>query len=557
MCNTIKRGTSVKTEYVVLGIVALLGIVSLAGFFQSQSIATGVVVQGQQITNTVILTGLELNEPIGKDIRALTAYHLLALGDGRVVTGKAATDYQQSLRFQRPGIDGFVGGAVEFVEDEYGNVGNFLGFKDVIFEYEVSFSPGLQSDIEDGRLPDFEDRYLKLMGKTFVIVDSQVSGNAVRLTMFGPTGSVEFFDDSFLDNQFTRGVRINAQSIEAFVRIKALRSGGSLSIASIEYRLLADPRVGTDVYVPSRYGVRDFLRYPQGMLVNEFDILYGGMVGGPGVGAIPQRVSSNIVQFQPARTGYNLRFTNQRGQLYSIPLIDANGILTFGKDDRELVFRETGGFFIDRGDYLIVTNKNDVTGITNVLRYDQIDLGQGLIYFEDLAGGQHTGFFDKSTGDGNVGVGGYNYRFTVSLSAPHPLAVDLNMDGTIGSGTANIVILGGGILELGSPGSSTTVKLRTKRRLFDEPTTDEVTTILIFKSNGRLDLDISGLETFRDREGIDKGLTRFGALFLLESRYRPSRLTIEYPTGGRVGRTVGQAQGFVAITFERERLIKK
>ncbi len=235
-----------------------------------------------------------------------------------------------------------------------------------------------------------------------------------------------------------------------------------------------------------------------------------------------------LIAFIPGGGGYVLYFPNVMGKAYRVPLLDTDGGLHYGRGSSELHSRETGGFFIDKGDYLIVTSDSGASGITSVLRYASNDPTQRLAYFQDLAGGTYTAPYNEA-GLGALRVHGTQYLLAIDLSS-ESLSVDLSNDGALGTGSAHIRLLGGGLLELGTPSSSSaSVTLRTQRRFFNERGSDETSTFVFSPSYGRLDVTVASPRMLRDKDGLEKGLTTYGVFVVLDARRHPQRLFVAYP----------------------------
>ncbi len=559
-----------NSEILVFLVVTVFAVLSLAWFFDAGSINVFVTYVGNQVTDTIAITKLEINEPIGKQLPVLSSFHLLSLGAGSITTPRGRTKTTQTLSIRKTTGNTFTGGVIVFEEDENDVVSDFLKFSDQIFEYEITFEEGLRSKIEDGKLTNLHDRYLEMLGKTFAIIDTSVDTNSkkVSITLAGEGKTVEFRDTNYGDNNFVKGSLINSKNTEGNVKISATFDGENiLSISSIAYRPNILPKTGTNIYVPKNMGVRDFMRYPEGLIMDGFDIIYGGLLGTGTGSAVQARrpsgtvVSGNNIVFAPSGNGYNLQFTNTRGQNYNFRLFDRDGGIKYGKGSRDFIFSEGSGYFIAKGDSFLVQSENEVTGVSNILKYDGIDETQKVLFFEDMATGSVSTPYDAN-GNARLTVNGFSYDVAVDLTNTDNIKVDLNRDGTQNSGTADAVVLGGGILEFSAAsGTSANIVLRSKRRLFEERTSDETTTIQVSESDSRLDVDVSGLTMTRDKDGIDKGSTVYGALFLLDDRRDPSTLTIVYPGGKsrgsvRVGSTKGQQTGVVVVTFERFKLIQ-
>ncbi|MBI4016658.1 MAG: S-layer protein [Candidatus Aenigmarchaeota archaeon] len=147
----------------------------------------GVTVEGDAVAIGSTSDLLEINETIGSVRETLTEVDLDMLKGGQIVTDEGSTEYNQYLRFTS--ADAFGSGKVVFGEDERDRVGHYLFWNDgdQVFEWELEFEEGLESEIEGDDLDDLEDEDLLILGQPFVIVDTDliVTGGTgtTRLTL--------------------------------------------------------------------------------------------------------------------------------------------------------------------------------------------------------------------------------------------------------------------------------------------------------------------------------------------------------------------------------------
>lgn len=523
-------------------------------------------------TDTFIIKNIDIGDFMGKDIPVLTKNELKSLADGAVTTNAGRTNYSQYLLLQKNADNGFSGGSVLFGRDSSHKTGQYLFFEknSPLFEYALIFSSGLSSRVENNKLVDLENKYLNIMGKSFVIVRTfvDIQQKVIQLRLMGSEGIIDFEDRNYGDSGYSSGAKVNNKQVDAGVKIVAFYSNNRFTITEIRYSPYATTRGSGDVYVSERQGLRGRLKDGQAMLVPSLEIIYGGISGGSSV----QRVGSGeFVLFQPKGTDqYDLSFVNDLGISYDIPLITSDGGFKYGSSSKNLVFYEgnnNNDFNIVTGDYFVVNNKNDIHGVTNIIEYNGINYNDGTIYFFDVGSQDKKAVpFDKGTGFGYLNVFGNTYLFYVSSASDHKIVVDQNADGIIDGGEAKVVLRGGGRLDLGTGnipgGSAITLTLTTPKRLFAEPTTDELVTFTISKSGGDLDINVPNQDTislYHEREGFDKGMTRFGVYFLRDKRSKTSsQLVIEYPRSSvfTVSSAV-QGKAAVAVTLEREKYLRK
>ncbi|MBD3259363.1 hypothetical protein GF371_01905 [Candidatus Woesearchaeota archaeon] len=613
--------------------------------------STFLYANSQRERNTVVLTGLNLGEKIGREYPSLTEQDLSGLKSGIIHTQEGKTKYSQYLRFKAAD---FETGYFLHGEDNFGRVGDFLFWveDEPMFEYEVQFHEGFESRVRDNELIDIEDENLRMLDAIFNVVRAEIDPDRkeVELIMVGgkkdqllmregetkvltfggrrtvisvlyisdggreprvilrvngvdskpleqgdtasfPDGTflgvaevlpaeageeirdmvvlsggaggskIRLRDTDFTDNSFATGkVEVNGQNIEdgkVMILGQIYDNNQKFRISSIRYRLLAHAKGGGDVYVPPNHGLREYLFEPEGMLVDNFEIISGGIKGG-GTGT---RVPSNLIRLQPKGDDrYNLVFTNVRGQTYNIPFVTTENGFGYGYDKGTLHFQEGGGppvYPIARNDFFVATNRNDISGFTNVLRYTGYNSASNTLSFEDLASGSYSTVIDPATGEGNVVIGGQTYSVYVDTANPDaPIAVDLTGDNGWGD-EANVVVMGGGIIDLG-PGA---MRVTTLERMFDEPAGDEEISITIIDGGDYVNADVPDqadidmLEASGDEE---QGMSRYGVLVKVLERGGsddPDEIQLFYPVSGR--RAVGQAVGRVAVTLEREKLVAR
>lgn len=144
---------------------------------------------------------LELYEDIGTVRETLTGSDLEALKSYTMSTDKGTTPVNQFMRLQKQTTTGtftrtkLFSGSVGFLENDNDVSAEFLYFGDgdYVFEYELEFSEGLESDVVSGTLDDVEDETIWVLGKQFTIVDTAAtaaSGGPISLTLEMMGGAV-------------------------------------------------------------------------------------------------------------------------------------------------------------------------------------------------------------------------------------------------------------------------------------------------------------------------------------------------------------------------------
>ena len=529
-----------------------------------------VKIQGEPYYDTTVLKNLDINENLAADIPALTGTELRSLGEQIIATKEDTSRIIQVLRFASATGPSFQGGKITYTRDERGEVSDFLTFRsdEPMFEYEMIFSPGLKSRIEGNDLIDFEDERINILGGDFNLFKGELRGssqNIVEIKFIGDS-YIEFKDD-YTDDIFSSSVKVNGKRIDADVKIRGVKAGNKFILTSLIYRFEPNTKLGGDLYVPPRSGVKKHLREPEGFLTRNFEIIYGGLRSGKGITTTPRvspsRRGPGFDILAAGNDAYDLQFINNRGQRYKIPLMEvSNGGLQYGELRNPLKYVE-GSFNIDQGDYFIVTSREKTSGITNVIEYDGINFNNKKIFLRDLAGGSKEVYFDEN-GEGELSFGGTNYAFEVSPTSPHPISVDMNHNGNPTSGEAKIIFAGGPKLDLGSSniaGGAQSMSVTIPSKLFKgESKSDEVTSFTIVNDDGEINMVLSDQPTLDliSQAGYRTGMTNFGALWVLYDRHEPAELYVQFggaaPSVSTVSTVGGQAQGFVIVTLQLDDL---
>jgi len=550
-------------RHVPLGIFAIIAILGIATLMLSVTMVPEPSFMAVQFasyprppsgTGDTIVVRLDVGEFLGNEFESATEAQFAGLRSGTVHGKEINADYVQSLRFQE--IGKFNGCVVTFGRGETRKTGDFLQCNDYIFKYQVDFSPGLRSDVVNGELRALDGEDLFLLGDSYTIVDTDVNlaSNSLEIRMFGGFGVVDLEDANYLDDEFHRGVKINGQSTDALVKMKAIESGDQLTIYTIQYLLPANAAYGGQVEVRPLHCVREYLKYAQAMLSPNFDICYKGLTAPALPGQIG--VAGNQVEVEPlGNDEYIIVASNTRGRRYEIPLAQLPG--SYGIKGRDFIFKEAaneGAPNIEVDDYFLVTHKDDVNGVSNVLRYKGTHGNQAE--FEDLSTGGRMSTFDPATGKGQLLQGEGTYRFVVGPG--DALAMDQTNDGKINGGEARFIMAGGTKVDFG-PGF--TVKIITPRRLFDDAIADEVTKFkILFGSD--IDLNVPSPQTtlpgykfkLQSQRGYKQGLTKYGILFTWDTDSDSDSLTLTVP--GSYSPVRGGATGDVFISLDRPMIMR-
>ena len=140
----------------VIGAVDIIQSLQTSAVVKTSTSAPGaksVVVEGDAVEIGSTSDLLEIIENLGDVRETLTEVDLDMLKGGQIVTDEGSTEYNQYLRFNS------THGNVTFAEDERDRVGHYLTYIDgtQLFEWELEFEEGLESEINGNDLEDLED----------------------------------------------------------------------------------------------------------------------------------------------------------------------------------------------------------------------------------------------------------------------------------------------------------------------------------------------------------------------------------------------------------------
>lgn len=379
----------------------------------------------------------------------------------------------------------------------------------------------------------------------------------------GDQGSVvEFYLGAnkikFSDSDFSAAdggdVDINREDIDdATLELDGTISGGTFKLNSISYKLATDSAKQTDVYVAPGTGIREYLDEPEGMLNAEWDFHFAGV----------SEPESSEIRFEPSGDDeYTLTFTNRDGQTFSVPYAENTGgsNYVFGNSDEKLVFVETAGnasvandFNIKLDDYFIITDKDDDNkGQTFVYQFTDVDTSDKTVSFTNVATGQERVETYKGTigvpgstntsGNGTITAGGQQFDFRVvelsQGSGEYAMAVDLDNDGSFTADYVNVVVKGGGILDLGSENAVNSTWNASLTTLAEDVDGDElqVEKWTFTAANNELDVgtltNVSGTFYTESDNDVDKtyGVNKYGTWFeITDDTNNADELVITYP----------------------------
>lgn len=405
--------------------------------------------------------------------------------------------------------------------------------------------------------------------------EEETGGDIVEF--FLGANKVKLSDNNFTDDTFDQGgVEIHEEDIEdARIKLKGkvLTNNETFELQTIQYRLDADSPKG-NIFIAPGHGLREYLDEPEGMLSDDWDIRYEGLMD----------TGVSIIRFDAnGDDSYDIQFTNREGLEYDVPFLDNSGddyaAFKYGDEDDDLIFVEghintttlglytnlsnvatattvglplmqsnttvpgadnCANFFpIDEDDYFVLTDEGgttspagDETSFTHILSYESIDTSNAEITFQDQATGQREVVYQTNNlpnrcvlGIANtLVVGGNNFGVYVSTGnetvgrsdlSKYPLAIDQNSDGDIAFDIVDVVVNGGGILRIGGLQANATASSTFHTRLYGGVV--QFNSSFGARSTGQSRTMVSNLQAYVDlfdniSTGTNNGETLFQAI---------------------------------------------
>ncbi|MFC1753526.1 hypothetical protein ACFL96_09075 [Thermoproteota archaeon] len=144
--------------------------------------ASGVSIDGDAVQFERSGDILEMNELLSDVVETFDASDAEGLKSFTVSNSKGTTDVNQYLRFSWEEDTANVNssGLVQYTQDDDDNVGDFLYFDDgeAVYEYELEFEEGFESDIDGTELDDLEDETLHVLGEDFAVTRAELQADA-------------------------------------------------------------------------------------------------------------------------------------------------------------------------------------------------------------------------------------------------------------------------------------------------------------------------------------------------------------------------------------------
>ncbi|MDP3917018.1 MAG: hypothetical protein Q8Q42_01905 [Nanoarchaeota archaeon] len=343
------------------------------------------------------------------------------------------------------------------------------------------------------------------------------------------------FEDHYNDDAFEQGYSVNKKKIsDGLVSIKGTVTSDVFKMTSLKLRFLAP----AEVYIGSDESLSEKLS-DERLLLGNWDINNKGF---------NEVAESNIKIKSSGSSNYDIYFENQDKKKYKFPFYTAGGTL----GDETNAFRivegsSTGDFVIPVGDYFILSTGAGKNDKSYVLKYNNVDTTNKKIFLNEMLSDSTdtiTATYSSSNvsgaqGQGVITVGGNGFDFYIENATATRLAVDQNKDGDIASDQIDMVVYGGGIMDLGttnSPGASYTLKLTTLASSFEESSSDEAITFEITGGTevGVTSTSFTNIVLYNLGEKMT-GMSDYGIEYILTNinTGTPEELEINYPLSQR------------------------
>jgi hypothetical protein len=288
---------------------------------------------------------------------------------------------------------------------------------------------------------------------------------------------------------------------------------GTINLAHIAYRLLANVATQTDIFVGSGEKLSSKMDNPRDAIA---DIQFDGLT--------VQENSPTEFNFMYTSTAtdgvYTLDFTakgDTAGVEYhgvAIAANDGNNYTLGNLEGEKLVMTEgtsSTDYNIGLSDRFVVTNSQ---GFTRIFKYKNFDStaksGADKILLEDLATGDVELAYDAN-GKADLIVGGENCTLYVDTATGH-LTGDLDCDGSINGASVDIMNEHGGRLSLSKTANIITARIRTLAGRIESQANDEILPIDFYQDGTGITADFALAQYEEAATGVKKGQSRYGVL---------------------------------------------
>jgi hypothetical protein len=408
--------------------------------------------------------------------------------------GSRAALYSQFLKLRS--------GKVVFGYDENADVvSTYLSYKEEepIWDYLLELNGGI--------FKFFEGEEIHFLGHDYVI--GEVTNTTMKLIGVTTPDTLYFRDQ--------RGVWINDKEI----------SSETLNVSLKHDSLRIVLKAPDDINILPGTSLRSYLRKPAIMLTNRIDIVYEGL----------NEVPAFDIKFDKSSDKYKLSFVTNNNLSYALPFSNV-GNFELRPGESNLVFQEginKTDYVIKKKDYFVIDNKKGYNGLTNIIRFIDVQEDEHLLVLEDPALEKFLVYF--------TGVPGINASadliinrviHKVYIGKDETLAVDLDGNGRIASDNAPIITAGSGIIRINQAYSDKiNLSFITPKEMRENAKSD-LETIIIIRYDG-ISIDKNKLEMLSDPEDeMLLGMTDYGTLFVLKNEIDDDTqsgedLIIKYP----------------------------
>ena len=138
------------------------------------------LLEGDAVSIGSVSEPLTINKTLGAVRPVFTEVDLDLLKGGSITTQEGSTEYNQYLRLPQGGPAGII-----ILAETDGIIGVALAWAPSfpLFTWELEFEEGLTSKIEGGKLVDFLDEDVMILGMPFVIVDATYTSSTNRMSI--------------------------------------------------------------------------------------------------------------------------------------------------------------------------------------------------------------------------------------------------------------------------------------------------------------------------------------------------------------------------------------
>ena len=560
--------TTAKRVFFIVALVSIVASLVLIGEFYRTGAFTTYNPVASQITNSVGMY-LYFGDFIANQVGTLGKGQTTCLKTGNLRTGRGSTAYRQSIAFAKPGQ--FNGPRLVFKEvktpTETASTALTVATGTSILDYTIFFDSMAISRIDqNGVLTDLNEKKLNLLNTNFVFATNQNRYNAgqdtIELTLLGGFGTNRLTGPC---NGNPGTLRVNGEVMdETVVRIICAPAGtNELGIVSISIRPGADPVSPTAdaLDVLPRHGITEYMREPQSIFAPYTDLFFvgtGTQVKQPTGGYTPPS-GGGFITLDGTRSQYRISFTTKTGRYKNMDIVRRNPFAWGSRSgNREFVFNEAT--WINVQDYFAITSGTGLNDKSWVQSLNKINTQENKVFWRDVSSGQtKQAYYDPVTLQGTMNLGGYDFLFQVNAGGT-AIQADLNGNGAIGGGNAQIVLSNSMRLRFGGVGN---IDIIVPWQIRQEQNVDLVDTVQISQAGNRLASTVTApaMQDDISVEGREQGMDQFGNRFVWDGDRTPETVNVYSPGSGQASPQVGissysggQSKGILLFTCEKDKL---